>query len=143
VANGNLSLNGSELHADVASLARAANFAAVSTLLNDGRPQTQVTWVDVDADASRVLVNTLPFTQKFRNVRRDPRITVLIWDREDPEHYVEVRGRVVETIDGQAALDHAGSLAERYLAGPYRGPGQRVLLRIQASRQVVRRRPYG
>jgi len=132
---------GPELHADVRELASAANFAAVTTLLGDGQPQTQITWVDVDH--SHLLINTLPFTQKYRNSQRDRRVTVLVWDRNDPEHYVEVRGHVDETVSGQAAVEHADQLAKRYLGTAYRGPRQRVVLRIQPSRQVVRRSPLG
>jgi PPOX class probable F420-dependent enzyme len=133
-------VDGTELHEDVRVLAHAANFAAVTTLLHDGRPQTQMTWVDVDD--THLLINTLPFTQKYRNSQRDQRITVLIWDRQDPEHYVEVRGHVDETVGGQAAVDHADRLAKRYVGMPYRGPTQRVVLRVQPSRQVVRRSPW-
>jgi PPOX class probable F420-dependent enzyme len=134
-------VDGPQLHADVRALAQAANFAAVTTLLRDGQPQTQVTWVDVDS--THVLINTLPFTLKYRNSQRDPRITVLVWDRQDPEHYVEVRGHVAETVRGPAAVEHADLLARRYLGTPYRGPTQRVVLRVQPSRQVVRRSPWG
>jgi hypothetical protein len=83
-------VDGPELHEDVCAMVRAANFAAVSTLLRDGQPQTQVTWVDVDD--THLLINTLPLTQKYRNSQRDRRITVLVWDRQDPEHYVESAG---------------------------------------------------
>src|SRR5438876_8790758 len=121
--------NGPELHEDVRTLARAGNFAAVTMLLRDGQPQTQVTWVDVDS--THLLINTLPFTQKYCNSQRDRRITVLVWDRHDPEHYVEVRGLVDDAVVGQAAVEHADLLARRYLGGPYRGPMQRVVLRIQ------------
>lgn len=133
-------MDGPELHEDVRALAKSANFAAVTTLLADGQPQTQITWVDVDS--SHLLINTLPFTQKYRNSQRDRRITVLVWDRQDPEHYVEVRGHVDETVGGQAAVDHADLLAKRYLGTPYRGPTQRVVLRVEPSRQVVRRSPW-
>jgi hypothetical protein len=37
-------------------------------------------------------VSTTKTRQKYRNVERDPRVTVTIWDREDPYRFVEVRG---------------------------------------------------
>ncbi len=134
-------VDGAELHEEVRALVQAANFAAVTTLLRDGQPQTQLTWVDVDS--THLLINTLSFTQNYRNSQRGARITVLVWDRDDPEHYVEVRGRVAEAVAGQDAVAHADVLAKRYLGTPYRGPTQRVVLRIQPSRQVVRRAPWG
>jgi hypothetical protein len=36
------------LDKDVKSLAQGKNFAAFTTLLPDGRPMTQVMWVDAD-----------------------------------------------------------------------------------------------
>jgi PPOX class probable F420-dependent enzyme len=134
-------VDGPQLLAEVQSLARAANFAAVTTLLPGGQPQTQITWVDADGD--HLLVNTVPFSQKYRNIRRDPRVTVLIWDREDPERYAEVRGRVLSLVTGSAAVEHVDRLAHRYLGGSYRGPAQRVVLRIEPIRQLVRRSPWG
>ena len=39
--------------------------------------------------------------QKFKNVERDPRVTLTIWEREDPYRFVEVRGEVVGiTLEG-------------------------------------------
>jgi general stress protein 26 len=73
--------NGRELHPMVFELARAQNFAALTTLLPGGHPQTQVMWVDADGD--NLLVNTEVHPQKFRNLERDPRVTLMIWDKED------------------------------------------------------------
>jgi PPOX class probable F420-dependent enzyme len=81
--------NGHELHPMVLELARGQNFAALTTLLPGGHPQTQVMWVD--ADGEHLLVNTEVHRQKFRNVGGDPRVTLMIWDKEDPYRFVEVR----------------------------------------------------
>jgi len=113
------------------------NHAAVTTLLPSGQPQTQLTWID--ANGTHLLVNTRPSTQKFRNIQRDPRITILIWDQRDPEFYAEVRGWVVETVSGRTAIEHADLLAHRYLGGPYRGPTRRIILCIEPVRQLIRR----
>jgi PPOX class probable F420-dependent enzyme len=134
-----LAVEGSRLHPDVVALAAAANYAAVSTLLPDGHPQTQLTWVDTDG--VHLLVNTPTGTQKYRNVRRDPRITVTIWNRDDPFQYAEVRGRVVRAITGEVAWEHINALAQKYLGARYRGPDSRVLLAIEAGRQLFSRPP--
>ena len=42
--------NDHRLHPKVVELARGKNFAALTTLLPDGHPQTQVMWVDADDD---------------------------------------------------------------------------------------------
>jgi PPOX class probable F420-dependent enzyme len=93
--------NGRELHPMVLELARGQNFAALTTLLPSGQPQTQTMWVD--ADGEHLLVNTEVHRQKFRNVERDPRVTLMIWDKEDPYRFVEVRGEVAEKVKGPEA----------------------------------------
>ena len=137
-----LAVDGPELHPEVLSLAAGANYAAVTTLLPDGHPQTQITWID--SDGTHLLVNTPTSTQKYRNVRRDPRITVTIWNRDDPFQYAEVRGRVVETTTGEAAWAHINTLARKYFGGPYRGPSRsRAVLTVQATRQLLSRQLPG
>jgi PPOX class probable F420-dependent enzyme len=130
--------NGRELHAMVLELARGQNFAALTTLLPGGHPQTQVMWVD--ADGEHLLVNTEVHRQKFRNVERDPRVTLMIWDRFDPYRFVEVRGEVVEKVRGLEAREHIDELSHKYRGGPYQAPirTERVVLRIAPSRQVIR-----
>ena len=65
--------NGRELHLMVLELARGQNFAALTTLLPDGHPQTQVMWVDVDSE--HLLVNPEVHRHKSRNVERNRRVT--------------------------------------------------------------------
>ena len=131
-------INGEEFHPMVLELARGQNFAALTTLLPGGHPQTQVMWVD--ANEQHLLINTEVHRQKFRNVERDPRVTVTIWDKEDPYRFVEVRGEVVEKVKGMEAREHIDELSHKYRGKPYQTPirSQRVVLRIAPSRQVIR-----
>src|SRR5687767_14415192 len=126
------------VHPMVLELARRQNFAALTTLLPGGHPQTQLMWVD--ANEQHLLVNTKVHRQKFRNVERDPRVTVTIWDMEDPYRFVEVRGEVVEKVKGQEAREHIDELSHKYRGKPYQTQiqSERVVLRIVPSRQVVR-----
>jgi PPOX class probable F420-dependent enzyme len=87
-----------QLDADVVRLAKGKNLATVVTLMPNGQPQALLTWVDTDGE--HVLVNTEPQRQRARNIRRDPRITVLIHSADDPWDWAEVRGHVVETSPG-------------------------------------------
>ncbi len=98
--------NDQELHPTVLELARGKNFAAITTLLPDGHPQTQVMWID--ADDEHLLVNTEVHRQKFRNVERDPGAPLMIWDEDDPYRFVEVRGEVVEKVKGLEAEGAGG-----------------------------------
>jgi PPOX class probable F420-dependent enzyme len=126
------------LHPKVAELARGKNFAALTTLLPGGHPQTQVMWVD--ADGEHLLINTEVHRQKFKNVNRDPRVTLTIWEAEDPYRFVEVRGEVVSITRGLEAREHIDELSRKYHGRPYRTKirSERVILRIAPFRQVIR-----
>ncbi len=130
--------NGQELLPSVLELARGQNFAALTTLLPSGHPQTQVMWVD--ADDRHLLINTEVHRQKFRNVERDPRVTLMIWDNQDPYRFVEVRGEVVEKVKGPEARKHIDELSHKYHGRPYQTTirSERVVLRIAPLRQVIR-----
>lgn len=121
----------------VKSFARGKHFAALTTLLPGGQPQTQIMWVD--ADDEHLIINTEVHRQKFKNVSRDPRVTVTIFDAANPYHYAEVRGRVTEIVHGEAARAHIDVLAEKYTGGPYANPiqSERVILKISPDRQRV------
>lgn len=132
-----------ELHPTVLELAGGPNYAAFTTLMPDGHPQTQITWVD--AEDGHVLVNTETGHQKFRNVRRDPRVTVTVWDRENPYRYAEIRGEVVEEVAGPEAREHIDQLSIKYHGGPYGRSiqSERVVLKISPRRQVVNDPQFG
>lgn len=129
------------LDEDAVRLAKGKNLATVVTLMPDGQPQALLTWVD--SDGEHVLVNTEPQRQKFRNIRRDPRITVLIHSAGNPWDWAEVRGRVVETVNGDQARAHIDELSRKYVGTEYRnpiGPQGRVILKIAADKVNTPRR---
>lgn len=114
------------------------NFATITTLFEDGSPQTQVMWVGADDD--HVLINTEVHRAKYRNVQGDARVVVTIWDRESPYRYAEVRGRVVGEVRGQPARDHIDALSRRYRGADYgtQIQSERVILQIAPDRVVKR-----
>jgi PPOX class probable F420-dependent enzyme len=119
----------------VKELATGRNFAALTTLFPNGTPQTHPMWVD--ADDEHVLVNTETGRQKYRNVQRDPRVAIVIWQSENPYQYAEVRGEVVEMITGPEAREHIDKLSQKMVGKPYGFPIQteRVILKIKPMRQ--------
>ncbi len=133
------------LDPDAVRLAQTNTLATVVTLMPDGQPQALLTWADTDGD--HLLVNTEPQRQRVKNVRRDPRITVLLHGRDNDWDWAEVRGRVVETIGGQQARDHIDALAQKYTGGPYDpdaiGPEGRIILKIAADRVVTPATAFG
>lgn len=122
----------------VQALAKGKNFAALTTLLPSGQPQTHVMWVDCDDE--HILINTEVHRRKFKNVESDPRVTVAIWDAENPYSFAEVRGRVVETITGDAAVASINALANKYTDRDYAPEieSERVILKISPDRQISR-----
>ena len=126
------------LHDKVRALAEGPNFAAFTTLMPSGQPQTHVMWVGCDDD--HLIIHTEVHRRKFKNIQADPRVTVAIWDAESAYTFVEVRGRVVETITGPEALDSINALSRKYTGGDYTPEiqSERVILRIAPDRQVTR-----
>lgn len=122
------------LDEDVHTLATGPNFAAFTTLFDDGQPQTQIMWVDADDD--HLLVNTELHRAKFGNVEHDPRVTVTIWDADDAYRYAEVRGRVTDVVRGPEARAHIDACSQRYLGKPYPNEivSERAILRITPDR---------
>ncbi|MGK2950482.1 MAG: PPOX class F420-dependent oxidoreductase [Acidimicrobiales bacterium] len=122
------------LDPDLKALASAKNFAALTTLGPDGMPSTHVMWVHADDD--HVLINTEIHRQKFKNVARDARVAVTVWDADDAYRYVEARGKVTETIGGKAARDDIDALSQKYTGHDYANPiqSERVILQIQVQR---------
>jgi PPOX class probable F420-dependent enzyme len=123
------------LDTDVVRLAKSPTLATVVTLMPDGQPQALLTWIDTDGE--HLLVNTEPERQRSKNIRRDPRVTVLLHSSDDPWDWAEVRGRVVGTTDGQQARDHIDELSRRYVGRDYAnpiGPQGRVIYTIQPEK---------
>lgn len=117
------------------ALATGKNFGTLTTLMPDGQPQTQVMWVDADDD--HVLINTEVHRQKFKNVERDPRVTVTVWNASNPYQYVEVRGTVTGKVGGDEARAHIDACAKRYMGVddyPGKIESERVILQITPER---------
>ncbi|HYM14784.1 MAG TPA: PPOX class F420-dependent oxidoreductase [Dehalococcoidia bacterium] len=114
------------------TLIEGKNFASVATINADGSPQVTPIWADFDG--AHVLLNSEEKRRKVRNLKRDPRVSVSIFDQQNPYDYVEVRGRVVE-ITREGAAEHIDKMAKKYLGQdkyPGNRPGDvRVIIRIE------------
>lgn len=111
-------------------LLRGKNFAAVATLQEDGTPQTSIVWVDTDGE--HVVFNTTNTRAKGRHLRRDPRVSVTVFDAENPYRYFEVEG--VAALDLEGADDHMETLSQKYRGEPWAGPMDRVVVRVRPER---------
>jgi PPOX class probable F420-dependent enzyme len=102
---------------DVRVLFDAPNYAHVATLMPDGAPHSVPLWVGVEGD--RVVFFTQEGSRKARNLAADPRVAISIVDGGDPYRMAQIRGRVVERMEGDAALEVIDRLAVRYTGEPF------------------------
>ncbi|RLK59801.1 PPOX class F420-dependent oxidoreductase [Actinokineospora cianjurensis] len=124
---------GSLLSEGAKALIDGANFATLATLNPDGGPQTSVLWVRRDGED--LLLSTVAGRQKEKNLRRDPRVSVTVVNKDNPYSYIEVRGAARLTTEG--GDDLINELSEKYLGKPYSGDTPdtvRVVVRITPER---------
>jgi PPOX class probable F420-dependent enzyme len=96
---------------EIRDLLDGRNFATVATLNQDGGPQTSVVWIARDGDT--VLFSTAAGRQKARNLARDPRVSVTVYDVANPYRSVDIRGTAELTEDPQKSLPR--TLSHKYL----------------------------
>src|SRR5262245_21484347 len=77
------------------------HLAMVATSNADGRPQSSVIFVKRDGDT--VVFSTIKGRLKTRNMARDPRVSLLVVDKEK-NRYIEIRGSVEITDDPKKTL---------------------------------------
>jgi PPOX class probable F420-dependent enzyme len=118
-------------------MAAGPNYAALTTLFKNGVPQTHVMWVDTDGE--NILINTEIHRVKYKNVKIDPRVTVMIWKHDNPLKFVEIRGEVIGEITGKEARDNIDKLSNKYWDKPYPFPIQteRIVLVIKPNKEVI------
>jgi PPOX class probable F420-dependent enzyme len=109
------------------------NFATISTLNPDGGPQSSVVWIMREGDT--VTFSTTTGRQKARNLIRDNRISVTVFDTENPYNYVEIRGTadLVEDKDKTLPL----KLSHKYLGEdppPEPDDVTRLIVRVTPTR---------
>jgi len=118
-----------ELPADVCALFDGPNQAHVATLLPDGGPHSVPVFVGLEGD--RIAFFTSPGSRKARNLERDPRVSISITGAEQPNAMAQVRGRVVERREGDAAWTVIDRIFHKYVGQPYPLRTDRVLFLIE------------
>ncbi|MEU9922550.1 PPOX class F420-dependent oxidoreductase [Streptomyces griseoluteus] len=114
-------------------------FVVVGTIQPDGSPQMSPVWVKRDGDD--FLISTTVGRRKEKNLRRDPRVTVVVVNPDNPYEYAEIRGTAELTTEGgQALIDE---LSLKYTGKKYAefnpasaDDAERVVVRI-TPRKVV------
>jgi PPOX class probable F420-dependent enzyme len=105
------------------------NYAVLATINPDGSPHTSAMWIG--RDGNDLLFSTVQGRVKYRNMLRDPRVSVTILESANPENYVELRGMAVITPDPDRRL-HI-DLARKH----DRDPGQDVPGAVRAIVRVT------
>ena len=117
----------------VQQLLDAPNHAVISTLSPDGAVHSTVVWVSREDGA--VAVNSAVGRHWPNNLERDPRITLTVYNVENPYEYVEIRGTARQ---GDKPDEHIDALAKKYMNAdsyPFRQPGeQRVKYLVDPQR---------
>jgi PPOX class probable F420-dependent enzyme len=110
------------------------NFATVATLNPDGGPQTSVVWVIREGDT--VLFSSTAGRKKVRNLARDPRISLTIFDLGNPYESVEIRG-VAELVE-DPGRELPKRLSHKYLGeDPPPEPADVVRLIVRITPHLV------
>jgi len=115
--------------------------AHVATVMADGSPHVTPVWVDVEPDGSHVLINSAEGRIKTRNLVRDPRIALSIFDPQDAHRGVVIRGTIVERrVGDEGGNQHIDKMAKKY-RGLDKYPNrseQRVVMRIKPHHVMER-----
>jgi hypothetical protein len=99
-------------------LLEGKNFATVSMSRRDGSTFSVFTWIHIEGD--RIVLNSSEGRVWPKIVTRDPRVTILVADQEDPYCYAQWRGRITETVH-EGALEHINELSYKYTGHEYTG----------------------
>ena len=93
-------------------LLTAPNFCHVSTIRPDGSVLPVLVWVDLDGD--EISVNSAQGRAWPTNLERDPRVSLLISNQENPYEWVSIRG-TVSNITTDGADEQIDALAKKYM----------------------------
>lgn len=73
-------------------------FGHLATVRHDGAVQVNPMWFEFDAASRTIRFTHTTARRKFKNLQRNPRMTLEALDPEDAHRYVEVRGSLVDVI---------------------------------------------
>ena len=88
---------------------------ALSTVMPDGQPQTTPVWCNRKGDY--IFINAMKSFRKEKNMRLNPKVSLLVYDPKNPLHNIEIRGLVIEMAE-DGAVEHLDELTRLYLGKP-------------------------
>ncbi len=87
----------------------------LATIMSGDQPHTTAIWCDYDG--TQVSFVTSRGVQKEKNLQRQPQVSLMALDMQNPYRYVEIRG-VVESITEEGAMDKLNALTQLYTGKP-------------------------
>jgi nitroimidazol reductase NimA-like FMN-containing flavoprotein (pyridoxamine 5'-phosphate oxidase superfamily) len=67
----------------------------------------------------RIAFFTQSASRKARNLERDRRVALSVVDGDNPYCNAQIRGRVVEVVEGEPALEVIDRLSQHYIGEPF------------------------
>ena len=116
--------------------------AKVATTMSSGQPHVMPVWFVLDGE--ELVFTTGAASVKGRNLRRDPRIALVVDEDVAPYAFVHLRGRATISEDMDELLRFATEIGGRYM-GPERAeefgrrnaiPGE-LLVRVRPERIIA------
>lgn len=112
----------------------------LTTLAHDGSPRSRLVWVDTDGECALVAITLERLSG--RDVRRDPRVSLLVVDPDDTGRFLQIRGEMQLLTDG--AREHLDALTRRYTPHPcfygYVHPLERMSVETRVIGRIHARR---
>ena len=88
------------------------SFGHVATIGPKGEPQSSPVWLEFDGQY--VKFSNLKSRQKYKNLKREPRVAISIIDPDDPYRYIEIRG-IAEKIEDDEGNAFINAMAKKYI----------------------------
>lgn len=123
-------------------LAHGTRTAKLATVGRSGAPHVVPVWFALDGE--QLVLTTSAASVKGRNLRRDPRVAVVVDDEAPPFAFVHIRGRAALSEDPGELLRYATEIGGRYMGAERAGefgrrnavPGE-LLVRITPERVIA------
>jgi PPOX class probable F420-dependent enzyme len=113
-------------------------YAHIATMTPEDTPHVTPVWIDYDAEADRLVMNTERERRKEKNLSNDSRIGVSMVDPDNPYRHLSIIGEVDEMTE-EGAREHIDELSQRYTGDDYQPEIQteRVLVKIRPDEVIV------
>jgi PPOX class probable F420-dependent enzyme len=114
----------------------------IATVMKSGSPHVMPIWFVLDGDD--IVFTTGEDTVKAHNIRRDPRVSMVVDDQQPPYSFVHMRGEATISEDPDALLRLATEIGGRYMGadraqefGRRNAGAGELLIRVTPTRMIA------